>query len=216
MAFDLPKLNYEHDALEPVIDGRTMMIHHEKHHGGYVRKLNKAVEEAGIGDWSIDKLLKNLDEVPQEQRTAVRNNGGGHANHTLFWESMRAPKRETGGPSGDLDEAFKRDFGSAGDFRKQFEEAALGRFGSGWAWLCVEEGGRKLFVTSTPNQDSPLMKSVVERPGVPLLGLDVWEHAYYLQYQNRRADYVKAWWQVVDWQRISNRYEVAVTVGAGK
>ncbi len=207
MAFELPALPYAHDALEPVIDATTMEIHHGKHHGGYVSKLNAALE--GHDDllaMSIEDLCANLDKVPEAKRTAVRNNGGGHCNHAMFWPSMAAPGGGGGGtPSGDLASAIDSAFGSFDAFRKQFADAAAGRFGSGWAWLC-KDGDGSVFVTSTANQDNPLMTGMVERTGTPLLGLDVWEHAYYLKYQNKRPDYIDAWWGVVNWNAVADRF----------
>lgn len=201
----LEKLPYEFDALEPHIDARTMEIHHDKHHAAYVTNLNKALEATGsatLQELDLGRLMRNLDEVPEPQRTAVRNNGGGHYNHTLYWTSMSP--RGGGRPSGELAQALERTFGSFEKFQEQFEAAALGRFGSGWAWLLRGRDGG-LAVTSTPNQDNPLM----DASGVPLLLLDVWEHAYYLKYQNRRADYAKAFWNVVDWNEVGRRYAAA-------
>ncbi len=198
MPHELPPLPYAYDALEPHIDKRTMEIHHDKHHAGYVSKLNAALQEhAGLGDWSVEKLISQLSEVPEDIRTAVRNNGGGHANHTLFWEIMGPGAG--GEPSGDLAKAIKSAFGDSASFKDRFTGAATTRFGSGWAWLSVDSG--KLVVESTPNQDSPLMEG-----RTPILGLDVWEHAYYLNYQNRRPDYISAWWNVVNWDAVAQRY----------
>ena len=202
MAFTLPPLPYAFDALEPSIDARTMEIHHDKHHGAYVKNLNAAIEKAPeLASWSLDKLMTNLSKVPESVRTAVRNNGGGDWNHTMFWVIM-SPKGG-GQPSGALADAINRSFGSFDKFKEQFNAAAAGRFGSGWAWV-VPEGG-KLTITSTPNQDNPLMDG---KPA-PIMGLDVWEHAYYLKYQNRRPDYIAAWWNVVNWPEIQKRYEQA-------
>jgi Fe-Mn family superoxide dismutase len=201
----LVKLPYEFDALEPHIDARTMEIHHDKHHAAYVANLNKALEATGsaaLQELDPERLLRNLAEVPEAQRTAVRNNGGGHYNHALFWTSMSA--RGGGTPAGELGQAIDRAFGSFAAFQEKFEAAALGRFGSGWAWLVRGTNG-SLAVTSTPNQDNPIM----DGSGTPLLGLDVWEHAYYLKYQNRRADYAKAFWSVVDWSEIGRRFAAA-------
>ena len=201
MAFELPQLPYAPDALEPHIDAQTMQIHHGKHHAAYVNNLNAALEKAPeLQSRSLDELMRNIDQVPESVRTAVRNNGGGHWNHSLFWRIM-GPKGG-GEPQGGLAEGIRKDFGSLDDFKKQFAAAAAGRFGSGWAWL-VFDGG-KLSITSTPNQDSPLMEGKQA-----ILGLDVWEHAYYLKYQNRRPDYVTAWWNVVDWSEVAKRYESA-------
>jgi Fe-Mn family superoxide dismutase len=198
MAHELPALPYAHDALEPFIDTMTMQIHHGKHHATYVTNLNAALEQyPDLQKQSIDDLIRNIASVPEAIRTAVRNNGGGHANHAMFWQIM-APKAG-GDPSGPLADAIKASFGSVEAFKGEFKKAALGRFGSGWAWL-VNTGG-KLTIESTPNQDSPVMegKQVV-------MGVDVWEHAYYLKYQNRRADYVDAWWSVVNWSEVAKRF----------
>ena len=199
----LPDLPYPFDALEPHIDARTMEIHHDRHHAGYVNKLNNALEGHGsLTGRSVEELLGDLDAVPEDIRTAVRNNGGGHANHSLFWEIMSP---EGGGtPSGDLATALENAFGSFDGFKDAFTSAATGRFGSGWAWLTVGEGG--LEVLSTPNQDTPLMEGKT-----PILGLDVWEHAYYLKYQNKRPDYVQAWWNVVSWPEVAARFAQATS-----
>jgi Fe-Mn family superoxide dismutase len=197
----LPELPYDYSALEPSIDARTMEIHHQKHHGGYVANLNAALEKAGgpAADLSLERLQENLSAVPEAVRTAVRNNGGGHYNHSLFWTILA--KGGQGSPSADLSDALSRTFGSFESFREKFSQAATTRFGSGWAWLTVKDGGG-LQVLSTPNQDNPLMSN----DGTPVLGLDVWEHAYYLKYQNRRADYIQAWWDVINWDEVSRRY----------
>lgn len=199
MAFELPPLPYPEDALEPHIDARTMSIHHDKHHATYTNNLNAALEgQTDLADMDIEELLGNLDSVPESIRTAVRNNGGGYANHNLFWEIMTP---DGGGePGGELADAINEAFGSFSAFKEAFTKAATTRFGSGWAWLYVDEDG-DLAVGSTPNQDSPLMDG-----NVPILGLDVWEHAYYLNYQNRRPDYINAWWNVVDWDAVADRY----------
>ncbi len=198
MAYELPALPYAHDALEPFIDTMTMQIHHGKHHATYVTNLNAALGQyADLQKLSIDDLVRNLATVPEAIRTAVRNNGGGHANHAMFWQIM-APKAG-GDPSGPLADAIKASFGSFEAFKGEFKKAALGRFGSGWAWL-VNTGG-KLSIESTPNQDSPAMEGKQA-----VMGIDVWEHAYYLKYQNRRADYVDAWWSVVNWSEIAKRF----------
>ena len=198
MPFTLPALPYAYDALEPHIDARTMEIHHTKHHQAYVNNLNAALEKAPqLEGKSLDDLMKTINSVPEAVRTAVRNNGGGHWNHSQFWEWM-GPKRG-GEPSGRLGDAIKSSFGDFAKFREQFAAAAAGRFGSGWAWL-VDEGNGKLSITSTPNQDNPLMEGKT-----PLLGLDVWEHAYYLKYQNKRPDYVAAWWNVVNWDAVAKK-----------
>jgi superoxide dismutase, Fe-Mn family len=199
MAFELPALPYATDALEPHIDKQTMEIHHGKHHNAYVTNLNKAVEGGPMADMSIEDLMKGLDM----SNAAVRNNGGGHYNHSLFWKIM-APNAG-GRPSGALAEAIERDLGSFEAFQEKFEQAATTRFGSGWAWLCVQKGG-KLEVCSTPNQDNPLMPGT-GCGGTPVLGVDVWEHAYYLKYQNKRPDYLKAFWNVVNWDEVARRYE---------
>jgi Fe-Mn family superoxide dismutase len=198
MAYTLPALPYAFDALEPHIDARTMEIHHGKHHAAYVTNVNKALEGNPLGDLPVEKLIADLEKVPEAIRTVVRNNGGGHANHSLFWESLG--KGKGGEPGGQLGEAVRSVFGSFDSFKAEFTKAALGRFGSGWAWLSMAPGG-KLLVESTANQDSPIMHG-----NVPLLGLDVWEHAYYLLYQNRRPDYVNAFYNVVDWDVIGKRY----------
>jgi len=199
MAHQLPPLPYGFDALEPHIDTQTMQIHHGKHHAAYVNNLNAALDKHP--EWhsrSVEDLLRNIAQVPEDIRTAVRNNAGGHANHSLFWVIM-APKGG-GEPKGPLANAIRAAFGDFAKFKDQFTQAAMGRFGSGWAWLAWQNG--KLEIFSTPNQDSPLMDGKI-----PLLGLDVWEHAYYLKYQNRRADYVAAWWNVVNWPEVAARFE---------
>ena len=201
MAYELPELPYAYDALEPHIDKETMNIHHTKHHNAYVTNLNNAL--AGHDDFlskSVEELIANLDAVPESARTAVRNNGGGHANHSLFWELLSADGG--GNPSGALADAIDAKFGSYDAFKEEFAKAATTRFGSGWAWLSLNNG--ELELTSTPNQDSPLMEG-----NTPLLGLDVWEHAYYLNYQNRRPEYIAAFWNVVNWDEVSKRYESA-------
>ncbi len=199
MAHELPDLPYDHDALEPHIDAETMRIHHSKHHQGYVNNLNAALEKhPELADKSLEELLGDLASVPEDIRTAVRNNGGGHANHSLFWPCM-APG-SGGTPSGELADAIDSAFGSFDAFVETFSKAAATRFGSGWAWLCVDGDGG-LVVTSTANQDNPVSEGLK-----PILGLDVWEHAYYLNYQNRRPDYVKAWWNVVNWEQVSENF----------
>lgn len=196
----LPDLPYDFSALEPHIDAKTMEIHWKNHHGTYVTKLNQALEAAKgpAADLSLERLVQNLSAVPEAQRAAVRNNGGGHYNHTLFWRSLASGGK--GSPSPELTKAIQSAFGSFEAFQDKMGEAALNRFGSGWAWLSSAKSG--LVVTSTPNQDNPLMDGT----GTPLLGIDVWEHAYYLKYQNRRADYVKALWNVVNWDEVNERY----------
>ncbi|MFL5562898.1 MAG: superoxide dismutase [Gemmatimonadaceae bacterium] len=201
-AFTLPPLPYDFAALEPHIDAKTMEIHHDKHHQAYVNNLNAAIEKAPeLQGKSIEDLLKNVNNAPESVRTAVRNNGGGHWNHSFFWQIM-GPKAG-GEPSGALGDAIKSSFGGFDKFKEQFAAAAAGRFGSGWAWL-LNDGG-KLSITSTPNQDNPLMEG--KSPDAVLLGIDVWEHAYYLKYQNRRPDYVTAWWNVVNWGAVGKRFK---------
>lgn len=197
MSFELPNLPYDHAALEPHIDARTMEIHHGKHHAGYTAKLNGAIEGTEMAGKSIEELLKN-----HSDNGAIRNNGGGYFNHNLFWEVMSP--NGGGNPEDELAEAINRDFGSVDSFKEAFANAAATRFGSGWAWLCVHPGG-KLEVCSTANQDNPLMPSI-GCSGTPILGLDVWEHAYYLNYQNRRPDYITAFWNVVNWAEVAKRY----------
>jgi len=199
MAYTLPPLPYAPDALEPHIDAQTMEIHHGKHHNAYVTNLNAALEKAPeLADKPLEELLKNLNAVPESIRTAVRNNGGGHWNHSQFWKTMGP--NAGGAPTGKLAEAITASFGDFEKFKEQFNAAGAGRFGSGWVWLVKE--GNKLAITSTPNQDNPLM----EGKPAPLLGNDVWEHAYYLKYQNRRPDYLKAWWNVVNWSEVAKRF----------
>ena len=200
MAFEVPALPYAYDALEPHIDQATMQIHHDKHHQAYVDKLNAAIEGTDAANSSIEELIAGLSNLPAEIQGPIRNNGGGHLNHSLFWESMSADGG--GAPDGDLAAAIDDAFGSFDDFKAAFEAAGVGQFGSGWAWL-VSDGG-KLAVVSTANQDSPLTDGKT-----PLLGNDVWEHAYYLNYQNRRPDYLKAWWNTVDWSVVAARFAAA-------
>ncbi|MFP6575549.1 MAG: superoxide dismutase [Pirellulaceae bacterium] len=200
MAYELPNLPYAHDALEPHIDARTMEIHHGKHHQAYINKVNAAIEGSDLEGKSIEDLVADLDAIPEDIRGAVRNNGGGHANHSLFWTIMGPAAG--GAPQGDLAAAIDAACGSVEAFQEAFAAAAATRFGSGWAWLSVD--GDQLVVESTPNQDSPLMEG-----RTPILGLDVWEHAYYLNYQNRRPDYVSAFWNVVNWDEVANRYAAA-------
>jgi len=207
MAFELPDLPYDYNALEPHIDARTMEIHHGKHHAGYTKKLNAALEKAPeLQDKDIVTLLKDVANAPDSVRTAIRNQGGGYYNHLLFWEVMGP--NGGGDPQGALAEAINSAFGDFASFKEKFSAAAAGRFGSGWAWLCVESGG-KLAVCSTPNQDNPLMQGIADHQGTPILGLDVWEHAYYLKYQNRRPDYIAEWWNVVNWAQVAKNYEAA-------
>lgn len=200
MAYELPKLPYAYDALEPYIDTRTMEIHHGKHHAGYVTKVNAAIAGTELESRSIEDLISHLRQVPDDKRNAVRNNGGGHANHSLFWTIMK----EGGGgmPSGELATAIAAEFSSFEAFKEHFANTAATRFGSGWAWLSLDAG--KLVVESTPNQDNPLMEG-----RTPILGLDVWEHAYYLNYQNRRPDYIAAFFNVIDWDAVSERFVAA-------
>jgi Fe-Mn family superoxide dismutase len=198
MAFTLPALPYANDALEPHIDARTMEIHHTKHHQAYVNNLNAAIEKAPeLANKTLDDLMRGINSVPEAVRTAVRNNGGGHWNHSLFWQLMGPGKG--GEPTGKLADAIKSSFGDFNKFKEQFAAAGAGRFGSGWAWLVNDSS--KLSITSTPNQDNPLMEGKTA-----ILGLDVWEHAYYLKYQNRRPDYITAWWNVVNWDAVADRY----------
>ncbi len=200
MAFELPALPYAFDALEPHIDARTMEIHHDKHHATYVTNLNKALESSPeLASMSIEDLMRNLDKVPAAVSTAVRNNGGGHYNHSLFWKLMGP--NGSGAPTGELAAAIDRTFGSFDAFKEKFNAAGTTRFGSGWAWLVADANGG-LTVASTPNQDNPLMEGQH-----PILGCDVWEHAYYLKYQNRRPDYLAAWWNTVNWDEVARRYE---------
>ena len=201
MAFELPQLPYAYDALEPHIDKETMNIHHTKHHNTYVTNLNNALQgNEELLSKSVEEVVANLDAVPEAARTAVRNNGGGHANHSLFWQILSP--NGGGAPTGELADAISNKFGSFESFKEEFAKAATTRFGSGWAWLAVNNG--ELEVTSTPNQDSPLMEGKT-----PILGLDVWEHAYYLNYQNRRPDYIASFWNVVNWDEVSKRYGAA-------
>jgi len=203
MAHTLPDLPYPYDHLEPYIDKQTMEIHHGKHHNAYVTNLNKALEKApaDIAALPVEKLITQLDKVPEEIRGAVRNNGGGHYNHSLFWRVMN--KGKGGTPTGAVGAAITAELGGFDKFKEAFTQAAMTRFGSGWAWLSVDKAG-KLVVSSSPNQDSPMMDG-----STPILGLDVWEHAYYLKYQNRRPDYIAAWWNVVDWDAVNERYAAA-------
>ncbi|HYH58863.1 MAG TPA: superoxide dismutase [Thermoleophilaceae bacterium] len=196
MAYEVPALPYEESALEPHIDAQTMQIHHDKHHQAYVDKVNAALEGTDLADKPIEEVIADLSQVPEDKRTAVRNNGGGHLNHTLFWESMSP---DGGGePEGDLAAAIDEAFGSFEDFKGKMKDAGVGQFGSGWAWLVHDGSG--LAVVSTPNQDNPISDGKT-----PLLGVDVWEHAYYLKYQNKRPDYIDAWWNTVDWGKVAER-----------
>ncbi len=199
--YELPALPYAYNALEPFIDEQTMTIHHDRHHATYVNNLNAALEgQEELSSKSVEDLIANLDAVPENIRTAVRNNGGGHANHSLFWKLL-APNAG-GAPTGEIAAAINETFGSYDQFKDEFTKAATGRFGSGWAWLVVDNG--KLAITSTPNQDSPLMEGKK-----PVLGLDVWEHAYYLKYQNKRADYITAFFNLINWDEVNNLYRAA-------
>ena len=208
MAYELPPLPYAYDALEPHFDARTMEIHHTKHHQTYVTSLNNAVKDAGIEAVAVEDLIKDIGALPEAAQTAVRNHGGGHANHALFW-TVLSPKGG-GEPTGKLADAINNDLGGYERFKEQFIKAAQTRFGSGWAWLTVGQDG-KLLVENSANQDSPLMGAFVGLSGgTPILGLDVWEHAYYLNYQNRRPDYITAFFNIIDWEEVARRYEAAV------
>ncbi len=199
MAFEVPPLPYDYNALEPYIDEQTMRLHHDKHHGAYVTNLNAAIEgQPQLANLTVEDLMRRINEVPENIRTAVRNNGGGHVNHSMFWRIMKP--NGGGQPTGALAQAINSTFGSFDNFKTQFNDAGVKRFGSGWAWLVLDQGG-KLQVISSANQDSPLMDGQF-----PVMGNDVWEHAYYLKYQNRRADYLNAWWNVVNWDEIAQRY----------
>ncbi len=199
MAFELPPLPYAYDALEPYIDTQTMQLHHDKHHAAYVNNLNAALQSsAQLASLSIEDLMRRINEVPESARTAVRNNGGGHVNHSMFWLIMKP--NGGGEPTGELASAIQQAFGSFDAFKTQLNDAGVKRFGSGWAWLVIDQSG-KLAVLSTANQDSPLMDGLY-----PVMGNDVWEHAYYLKYQNRRPDYLNAWWNVVNWDEVARRY----------
>jgi superoxide dismutase, Fe-Mn family len=200
MAFSVPDLAYPFDALEPHIDARTMEIHHDKHHAAYVTNLNAAIEGTEWANQSIETVLTSLDSIPEDKRAAVRNNGGGHANHTLFWEIMGP--NGGGDPSGELADAISDAFGGVGDLKAAVNDAGVKRFGSGWTWLVWD--GTGLAVKSTPNQDTPVMEGQT-----PILGIDVWEHAYYLNYQNRRPDYLDAWWNVVNWDAVASKFAAA-------
>ncbi len=206
MAYTLPKLDYAYDALEPHIDARTMEIHHSKHHNAYITKVNGAIEGTEFADKDIHDLISDLSKVPENIRGAVRNNGGGHANHSLFWKAISP--NGGGNPTGDLASAIDSELGGFDAFKESFTNAGATRFGSGWAWLIVKADG-KLAVTSTPNQDNPLMKGFAEVEGTPLLGLDVWEHAYYLKYQNKRPEYINAFWNILNWAAAEENYQKA-------
>ena len=209
MTFELPTLNYEFDALEPNIDARTMEIHYTKHHAGYVAKLNAAIEGSEWADSTVDALLENLNALPENIRTAVRNNGGGHWNHSLFW-SIMGPSEDSG-PSSDLADKINATFGSVEAMKEEFSNAAGTRFGSGWAWLIACKKNGDLCITSTANQDNPLMTDIGMCGGTPILAIDVWEHAYYLNYQNRRPDYVNAWWNTINWSAVNGMWAEATS-----
>ncbi|WP_122645209.1 superoxide dismutase [Enterococcus mediterraneensis] len=201
MTYKLPELPYDYNALEPYIDEETMHLHHDKHHNTYVTNLNAAIEKhPELGEKTVEELISDMNAVPEDIKTAVQNNGGGHANHTFFWEIM-APNAG-GEPTGAIKDAINEAFGDFDSFKEEFKTAAAGRFGSGWAWLVLDGG--KLAITSTPNQDSPLMEGKT-----PILGLDVWEHAYYLKYKNVRPDYIAAFWNVVNWEKVNEHFENA-------
>ncbi len=210
MPFTLPDLPYSPTALEPHVDAQTMQIHHGKHHAAYVTNANKALEGTRWADMDPASVIRSLTDLPDDKRGPVRNNAGGHVNHSMFWLSMAAPGKGGGGtPTGALSAAIMSAFGSFDAFKEKFAAAGTGRFGSGWAWLVVNKG--KLEISSTPNQDNPLMgKAIAGCEGTPILGLDVWEHAYYLKYQNRRADYIAAWWNVVNWAKVGEWYAAAM------
>ncbi len=199
MAFEVPPLPYDYNALEPYIDTQTMQLHHDKHHAAYVNNLNNAVNNTDFASKNVDDLLRNINDVPQNVRTAVQNNAGGHSNHSMFWAIMKP--NGGGEPTGALASAIQQTFGSFDQFKAAFNDAGVKRFGSGWTWLVLDQSG-KLSVISTANQDSPLMNGQY-----PVMGNDVWEHAYYLKYQNRRPDYLAAWWNVVNWDEIARRYQ---------
>lgn len=201
MSYQLPELSFTYHSLEPFIDARTMEVHHTKHHQGYVNKLNAALDGTEYADKPLEEVLKKASELP----AGIRNNGGGHYNHSLFWEILSPEGKDA--PEGQLADALNNEFGSFGAFKEQFTDAAGGRFGSGWAWLIVNADG-ELEITSTPNQDNPLM-DVADMQGTPILGLDVWEHAYYLNYQNRRPDYINAFWNVVNWDAVEEKFQNA-------
>jgi Fe-Mn family superoxide dismutase len=203
MAFELPPLPYAYDALEPTIDKETMTLHHDKHHQAYVTNLNNAVDGTNFANMSIDELVRNITMVPDDKRMAVRNNGGGHYNHSMFWQIMKPGGG--GAPQGAIAQAIDDAFGGFDALKDAFNKAGAGRFGSGWAWVILGSDG-KLAVTSTPNQDNPLMAGIAETTGYPVFGNDVWEHAYYLKYNNRRPDYLAAWWDVINWDEVNKRY----------
>jgi superoxide dismutase, Fe-Mn family len=201
MAFELPPLLFDYSALEPYIDTQTMHLHHDKHHAAYVNNLNSAVQNTAFANMSVDELVRQINRIPDNIRTTVQNNAGGHSNHSMFWQIMKP--NGGGQPTGELANAIEQAFGSIDQFKAAFNDAGTKRFGSGWVWLVLDQGG-KLSVTTTANQDSPLMNGLY-----PVMGNDVWEHAYYLEYQNRRPDYLAAWWNVVNWDEIARRYDQA-------
>ena len=201
MAFELPPLLFDYSALEPYIDTQTMHLHHDKHHAAYVNNLNKAIQNTAFDNMGVDELVRQINRIPDNMRTTVQNNAGGHANHSMFWQIMKP--NGGGQPTGELASAIEQAFGSFDQFKAAFNDAGTKRFGSGWVWLVLDQGG-KLSVTTTANQDSPLMNGLY-----PVMGNDVWEHAYYLEYQNRRPDYLAAWWNVVNWDEIARRYDQA-------
>uniref|UniRef100_A0A7S0XNJ9 Superoxide dismutase n=1 Tax=Erythrolobus madagascarensis TaxID=708628 RepID=A0A7S0XNJ9_9RHOD len=210
--FALPKLPYEYAALEPYIDSTTMNIHHTKHHQTYINNVNGVLTGANgdaIKGLSLEAIQRNIASLPDAIKTPVRNSGGGHYNHTMFWTLMAGVGSANSSPVGDLKSAIDADFGSFDEMQKKFNAAAAARFGSGWAWLCVDNA-KKLYICSTPNQDNPLMAGIVDAPGTPILGLDVWEHAYYLKYQNRRPEYISAFWNVVNWDKVGENYGAAL------
>jgi Fe-Mn family superoxide dismutase len=202
MAFELPPLLFDYSALEPYIDTQTMHLHHDKHHAAYVNNLNSAVQNTAFANMSVDELVRQINRIPDNIRTTVQNNAGGHSNHSMFWQIMKP--NGGGQPTGELANAIEQAFGSIDQFKAAFNDAGTKRFGSGWVWLVLDQGG-KLSVTTTANQDSPLMNGLY-----PVMGNDVWEHAYYLEYQNRRPDYLAAWWNVVNWDEIARRYDQAL------
>uniref|UniRef100_A0A7S1TNT0 Superoxide dismutase n=1 Tax=Erythrolobus australicus TaxID=1077150 RepID=A0A7S1TNT0_9RHOD len=211
-SFGLPKLPYEYGALEPYIDSTTMNIHHTKHHATYINNVNGVLSGPNgdaIKGLSLEAIQRNIASLPDAIKTPVRNSGGGHYNHTMFWTLMAGVGSANSSPFGDLKTAIDSEFGSFDEMQKQFNTAAATRFGSGWAWLCVDDS-KKLYICSTPNQDNPLMAGIAEKPGTPILGLDVWEHAYYLKYQNRRPEYISAFWNVVNWDKVVENYNAAL------
>lgn len=210
MQFELPKLSYSYTALEPIIDAKTMEIHHQKHHGTYVVKLNEAVAQFDVSNLTLSQMLSDLTLVPENVRQAVRNHGGGHYNHSLFWETIGPRMAEN--PAGVFGDAMNKAFGSYEGFKEQFTSIATARFGSGWAWLGVNTN-KELVICSTPNQDNPLMKGEVSCECMPILGCDVWEHAYYLTYQNRRPEYVTGWFEVVNWMKVADKYMAVINKG---